>query len=196
MRPEPILVLALAFGSASASEASVTVSDYCASFARVYAEREGAALVEGSVQAIGVDWHLWRTVTHWLQRAAANFFQPSGSKFVAGYRCRFETDAGEFSVRMYLTETLEFAEYTQWPNLQLVPIQYVSDDASGLAGYGVFKYLRPANSVSENSGSGLGLGILEPTASGQDLVPGARRRAPARGLLLVPCRHQHLARAV
>ena len=108
----------------------------CADFARVMAVRDNAVALD------------IRTVTELdLPSRIANVFQPSGSKFLASYRCRFvlESTGGDheqLSVGLYLVETREFAQYTQWKDLQIVPIDHLTDSASGAAGYGVFKYLR------------------------------------------------------
>ena len=76
----------------------------------------------------------------------SNAFAPPDSRFTAGYECRFtaQTDQGQartVAVGIFLTGTLEFAHYTKWPNLQLIPVEHVVDEAHGRAGYGVFKYL-------------------------------------------------------
>ena len=79
---------------------------------------------------------------NWL----SNVFAPSDSRFTAAYDCRFTARNGEgqvqaVSVEIFLTGTLEFAQYTQWKNLQIVPIEHVVDETRGRAEYGVFKYL-------------------------------------------------------
>ena len=116
----------------------VGVAAYCAEFARAHASRTAARLAEDSVRvepeprALG-----------WL----SNLFQPPGSRFVAGYRCRFATVPPDgtrrtMSVGLYLAETRAFAEHTRWESLQIVPIRLVRSEADGAAGHGVFKYLR------------------------------------------------------
>ena len=81
-------------------------------------------------------------IMNWL----SNVFQPSDSRFTAGYDCRFtaRNDQGQVqavAVGIFLTGMLEFARYTQWKNLQIIPVEHVVDEALGRAGYGVFKYL-------------------------------------------------------
>ena len=75
-----------------------------------------------------------------------NVFQPADSRFTAEYDCRFRAKDAEgrvqdVSVGVLLTKTLDFARHTQWERLQVVPIEYVVDEANDRAGYGVFKYL-------------------------------------------------------
>ena len=108
----------------------------CVDFARVLADREDATALEVRVA----------TEPDALSRIS-NFAQPPGSRFLASYRCRFVLerdgrDREEVSVGLYLVETRDFAEHTQWADLQMVPIVLVTDSESGAAGYGVFKYLR------------------------------------------------------
>ncbi len=88
--------------------------------------------------------HVARQSDAWMW--LSNLFQPPGSRFVSGYRCRFSAvnesgEAQDVSVDLLLAETLSFAQYTQWPGLQIVPIEYVVDKANDRSGYGVFKYL-------------------------------------------------------
>ena len=110
---------------------------YCAAFADAFAARSDARVPEDSVR-VKARSPLWRWVS--------NVFQRRGSRLVAGYGCGFEVVAAgngprrEWSVDIVTVETLEFAEYTQWEKLQVVPIQLVVDDR-GNAGWGVFKYL-------------------------------------------------------
>ena len=115
----------------------VTVSAYCALFAREYAARSSVALEEGAVRVRRA-----APFGRWL----ANAVQPPGSRFLSGHRCRFRTsDAGStpgrsVSVRILVAETREFAEHTQWPRLQIVPIAGVV--VGDRTGYGVFKFFR------------------------------------------------------
>lgn len=113
------------------------VSSYCARFARAYAATHRVDLA-GEVRV---------RKAPAIMRRLSNVFQPAGSRFVSGYRCRFATAAsgGEHrsvSVGLYVAETREFAEYTQWKGLQTIPIARVEDERNGRTGYGVFKYLR------------------------------------------------------
>ena len=76
----------------------------------------------------------------------SNLFQPPDARFTSGYDCRFQATnvrgrVQDVSAVLLLTGTVEFAEYTQWPALQAVPIEYVVDEAGGRNGFGVFKYL-------------------------------------------------------
>ena len=85
-----------------------------------------------------------------LFQGLSNLFQPPDSTFTAGYQCAFRArtqdgQAQTFSVSLLLTRTLSFAEHTQWERLQILPITYVTDETTGRAGYGVFKYLEPSS---------------------------------------------------
>lgn len=120
------------------SRGTLAVSGYCEDFAMKYAENNGVAYRKDSART-EKESDAWM----WI----SNAFQPPGSRFTAGYRCRFRTRAGhgeahEVSVGIYLTQTLGFAEHTKWEDLQIVPIEYVVDEAHDRAGYGVFKYLK------------------------------------------------------
>ena len=121
----------------AAPAGSVSVERYCEQFAEAYLERNAVAYTGLSVRTENKP-----DLMNWL----SNVFQPSDSRFTAGYDCRFtaRNGAGEVrtvSVGMFLTGTLEFAHYTKWENLQLIPVEHVVDDTRGRAGYGVFKYL-------------------------------------------------------
>ena len=116
----------------------VTVHGYCKNFAQKYAQNHGLSFIENSVET---DKKLD------FMRYLSNIFQPADSVFTAGYDCHFQTenDRGDVqgaTVSLFLTKTLSFAEHTKWPKLQIIPIEYVVDETSGRAGYGVFKYLR------------------------------------------------------
>ena len=116
----------------------VAVAHYCEGFAMKYAENNGVAYRKDSART-EKESDAWM----WI----SNAFQPPGSRFTAGYRCRFRTSAGrgeahDISVGIYLTQTLGFAEHTKWEDLQIVPIEYVVDEVHDRAGYGVFKYLQ------------------------------------------------------
>lgn len=124
--------------AATAVEDGTSVTDYCASFALAYEARHRVDLIPDSVRA---------EAASLFMRWTSNLFQPPGSRFTGGYRCRFavRSSAGAreaVSVDLYLAETLAFAEHTQWEELQIVPVERVVDQANGRAGYGVFKYLR------------------------------------------------------
>ena len=116
----------------------VGVAAYCAEFARAYAS--GSA---SRVAGLPVSVRREPAALGWL----SNVFQPAGSRFVSGYRCRFATVSPDgsprtISVGLYLAETRAFAEHTRWEALGIVPIRLVRDEAAGVAGHGVFKYLR------------------------------------------------------
>ena len=116
----------------------VSVASFCRAFAQRYAEDNGQDLLDGS-QRISPK-------SDWLMRLS-NVFQPSDSRFTAGYDCRFTTSSAKdpvaaYSVDLLLTNTLAFAEHTKWERLQLVPITYLVDEARKRSGYGVFKYLK------------------------------------------------------
>ena len=122
---------------AAESGGSVGVDRYCGKFAEAYLERNAIAYTGLSVRT-----EKKPDIMMWL----SNVFQPSDSRFTAGYDCRFTARTGQgqaltVSVGLFLTGTLEFAHYTQWENLQIIPVGHVVDDARGRAGYGVFKYL-------------------------------------------------------
>lgn len=122
-------------GAAVASP--VTVSGYCEKFALRYCADNALEYEARSARADK------RTdVMTWI----ANVFQPADSRFTSEYDCRFRAArSGEraqvISVGVFLTRTLEFAEYTKWKDLQLIPVEYVVDETHDRAGYGVFKYL-------------------------------------------------------
>ena len=115
----------------------ITVSGYCEKFALRYCTLNALEYQKRSARAGK------RTdVMKWI----ANVFQPADSRFTSGYECRFRArrngeQARVISVDIYLTRTLEFAEYTKWEGLQIIPVEYVVDETHDRAGYGVFKYL-------------------------------------------------------
>lgn len=121
----------------SPSSNATTVSAYCERFAEAYSARQGLQRVPDSVRTGKTS-----DVMTWI----SNLFQPPDARFTSAYDCRFEA-AGkqgqqrQVAVQLLLTETPEFAEYTQWDGLQTVPIEYVLDEVHGRAGFGVFKYL-------------------------------------------------------
>ena len=113
---------------------------YCEKFAEAY-------LASNAIEHTGVSVRTEKKpdIMMWL----SNLFQPSDSRFTAGYDCRFTARGGEgegevrtVSVGIFLTGTLEFAHYTKWKNLQIIPVEHVVDAARSRAGYGVFKYLK------------------------------------------------------
>lgn len=120
-----------------------SVASFCKAFAKQYAGDNGLELLEGSERV--------SPKSDWLMRLS-NVFQPSDSRFTAGYECRFLTGGGEdpaagYAVDLILANTLEYAQYTQWERLQLVPITYLVDEERKRSGYGVFKYLKETESV-------------------------------------------------
>ena len=111
---------------------------YCEKFAKAYLNRNG---IEHTGLAVQLE------KKPGLMRLLSNAFSPSHSRFTAGYDCRFTAHGGgeeprTVSVGLFLTGTSEFAHYTKWKNLQIIPIEHVVDEAHGRAGYGVFKYLK------------------------------------------------------
>ena len=136
-----LLLLAACGGSSEhivTPESSVSVVQYCKNFAKEYLDRNE---IEYNGLAVEVE------KKPGLLRMFSNVFSPSHSRFTAGYDCRFtahhgEGEAQEISVGLFLTGTSEFAHYTKWENLQIIPIGHVVDEAHGRAGYGVFKYLK------------------------------------------------------
>lgn len=126
-----------ALGAEPISEKPLTVEAYCGSFAAAYAASKSYEVVADSIR---VKAH--KVVGNKL----FNKLQPRGSRFIAGYQCKFVSVSSgrkrqEFTIDVYLVETLKFAEHTQWKDLQIVPIKLVEDESLGHKGYGVFKYL-------------------------------------------------------
>ena len=124
-------------GTPVASAGSVSVVRYCEKFAEAYLE-------SNAIEYTGLSVRTGKKPD--LMKWFSNLFSPSDSRFTAGYDCRFTArdDQGEVrtvSVGIFLTGTLEFARYTQWKSLQIIPVEHVVDDTRGRAGYGVFKYL-------------------------------------------------------
>ena len=124
-------------GGSVESADGVSVVRYCEKFAEAYLE-------SNAIEYSGLSVRIEREpdIMMWL----SNAFQPSDSRFTAGYDCRFTARGGEGEVRtvavgIFLTGTLEFAHYTKWQNLQIIPVAHVVDEARGRAGYGVFKHL-------------------------------------------------------
>ena len=124
-------------GTSVVSRHRVTVSGYCEKFAMRYCADNALEYQERSARADK------RTdVMMWI----GNVFQPAEWRFTSEYDCRFRARrkgerAQEIFVGVYLTRTLEFAEYTKWKDLQIIPVEYVVDETHERAGYGVFKYL-------------------------------------------------------
>ena len=118
-----------------------TPLEYCQKFAKAYAESLSFSLKVGSVAVAGES--LKDKVTKW----ASNFFQPDGSKFIAGYKCSFRTTKGEkskkskvFSTYLFLVESYSFAKHTITTE-ELIPIEYIVDPVNKKEGYAVFKFL-------------------------------------------------------
>lgn len=115
----------------------MAVPAYCERFAEAYSARQALKFVPDSVRTGKT-----LDVMTWV----SNRFQPPDARFVSAYACRFEAADvrgrhRRVDVQLLLTETRRFAEYTQWEDLQTIPIEYVVDEVDGRAGYGVFKYL-------------------------------------------------------
>ena len=124
-------------GTRVESAGSVSVVRYCEKFAEAY-------LAGNAIESTGLSVRTEKKSD--IMMRLSNVFQPSDSRFTAGYDCRFTARGGEGQVRtvsvgIFLTGTLEFAHYTQWKNLQIIPVEHVVDETRGRAGYGVFKYL-------------------------------------------------------
>ena len=125
-------------GSRVGSAGSVSVVRYCERFAEAYLASRAIGYTGLSVAT-----EKEPDILMWL----SNVFQPSDSRFTAGYDCRFtargvEEQVRTVSVGIFLTGTLEFAHYTMWKDLQMIPVEHVVDVTLGRAGYGVFKYLK------------------------------------------------------
>ena len=136
-----ILVLVGWLAGHAAAEPGVTVAGYCQAFARTFCAQQALASQEQSVSL---------APHSALFQGLSNLFQPPDSTFTAGYQCAFRArtpdgPAQPFAVSLLLTRTLSFAEHTQWERLQILPITYVTDETTGRAGYGVFKYLEPSS---------------------------------------------------
>lgn len=117
---------------------SVSVVRYCEKFAEAYLASNATGYTGLSVRT---------EKKRDIMMRLSNVFQPSDSRFTAGYDCRFTARGGEGQVRtvsvgLFLAETLEFAHYTKWKDLQMIPVEHVVDATRGRAGYGVFKYLK------------------------------------------------------
>lgn len=115
-----------------------SAEDYCGNYAKAYANSKTYVLASDSIRV---------KKQGKITQSIFNRFQPSGSRFLAGFDCRFDATSTtgkrrRISVKLYVVETLEFAEFTQWERLQIIPIQEVEDTTTGLIGYGVFKYLK------------------------------------------------------
>ena len=119
-----------------------SVEQYCNSFAKAYSQKSSASLNKSSLSLSREN--LLDKVEKWV----SNFFQPRGSKFIAGYKCQFEISSlegkktEEVFIYIFLTETYSFAEYTTSPEWQIIPIEYVQDPLSKKEGYAIFKFLK------------------------------------------------------
>ena len=128
-------------GLSLASEWELTPQEYCQNFAMAYAKQKDTTLIENSL--ILKTENLKDKIEKW----ASNFFQPSGSKFIAGYKCYFKTSKGEgipeetIMTYLFVVETHQFATHTTTKDWQLIPIKYIKDPVNQTEGYGVFKFL-------------------------------------------------------
>lgn len=125
-------------GSPVESAGSVTVVRYCEKFAEQYLENEAIDYTDLSIRT---------EKQSDIMTGFSNVFQPPDSRFTAGYDCQFtaRTVQGQVqtvSVGIFLTGTLEFANYTKWRDLQIIPVEHVVDGTHSRAGFGVFKYLK------------------------------------------------------
>ncbi len=117
------------------------LEEYCRSYARAVPERllhrPADRYVVGSASVTRVRSPIGR----WL----SNLFQPANSRFHAGYRCDFSITHQDAlhpaSVQLLVANTLGYAEHTQWPHLQIIPIRAIDDPDNGRTGYVVVKYL-------------------------------------------------------
>lgn len=128
-------------GGRSSPEEGVSLQGYCRRFAAKWTANKGYSLSPDSVRVER------KSLLESVLNSLSNLVSPAGSTFVGGYDCRFGARdrtgrARVVSVGLLLAETLDFAEYTQWKNLQIVPIRHVVDESDDTAGYAVFKYLR------------------------------------------------------
>ena len=123
--------------SASAQNKRVSVSRYREDFAKRYAEAHALNYRSNSAST---------TKRSDVTRLLSNLFQPRDSRFTSGYDRRLQVVKGKailnVAVGLFLTGARDFAEYTQWKKLQIIPIRHVVDEDYGRAGYGVFKYLK------------------------------------------------------
>ena len=120
------------------SAGGVTVVRYCEKFAEAYLKRQA---IDYAGLSVRIDKQ--PDIMTWL----SNAFQPPDSRFTSGYNCQLtaRNEQGQVqsvSIGIFLTGTLEFATYTKWKDLQIIPIEHVVDETHGRAGYGVFKYLK------------------------------------------------------
>ena len=118
-----------------------TPKAYCQSYAEAYSKRAKVVVSENAI--------VLKTegLIDKMEKWATNFFQPRGSKFIAGYKCQFKTDGpsdkekAEILVYLFLVETYSFAKYTTMGNYPYIPIEYIKDPVSKKEGYAVFKFL-------------------------------------------------------
>lgn len=119
------------------AENGVTVAQYCEQFARQYSEDYAFVYEEGSVR-------LKRRSD--LPLKLKNVFQPPRERFAGAFTCRFrihatDDSARDVSLEIVLTNTRRFAEFIEWEDEQIIPIEYVHDPDNDKRGYGVFQYL-------------------------------------------------------
>ena len=100
-------------------DSRITVLQFCKMFATKYAENLGKTYQKYSSRINQLS-----ALFGWL----SNIFQPRGSRFIAGYDCHFQMNGYGLSVNVFLAESKHFAEHTQWPGLQIIPIEYVVDE--------------------------------------------------------------------
>lgn len=132
-----LLLLGVADARSVEHQEGQSVAKYCEQFATQYALSVAMTYQSGSLRIQGQSEILL---------SLSNLFQPSDSRFTAGYTCQFQAlrqgdEPVTMEVSLFLTGTRHFAEHTQWERLQIIPIAYVADRTTGKAGYGVFKYL-------------------------------------------------------
>lgn len=144
VRKSMLLAMTVVFASVGVlgedtdSDKSVSVTEYCETFVLTFARTKSKSVVAESIRVSSRRPGFVRLT---------NLFQPPGSRYLGGFQCKFALSStngeqDEFTVDIYLVESLEFAEHTQWKDLQIVSIKIVKDSKKNLSGYGVFKYLK------------------------------------------------------
>ena len=128
-------------GGRTSPEEGVSLQGHCRSFAAKWTANKGYSLLPDSVRTER------KSLLDSVLNSLSNLVSPAGSTFAGGYDCRFRARdrtgrARVVSVGLFLAETPGFALYTQWRNLQIVPIRHVVDESDDTAGYAVFKYLK------------------------------------------------------
>ena len=117
------------------------VLEYCENFARHAPEKLSAAPTARYVPQSAV---VKQRIRDRITTVVSNFFQPRDSRFLRAWNCRFrvtlegKTCAGKVSLPV--VEHKDFADYTQWPELMIVPDNRITDAAGTAVGYLTPKY--------------------------------------------------------